>query len=438
MKINTGKTLWERAKQIIPGGNQLLSKRPERFLPDQWPTYYQKASGCEVWDLDNNHYYDFASMGIGSCVLGYADPDVNKLVKQSIDEGNMCTLNTPDEIILAEKIVELHPWSEMVRFTRSGGEACAVGIRIARAASKKDLVLFSGYHGWHDWYISSNLSDETNLDQQLLSGLHPKGVPNALKGTSIPFYYNNIEGFNNLVKKFRNQIGVIIMEPRRDNPPDVGFLEAIRKAADELGAVLIFDEVTSGFRDTLGGIHLNLNVNPDMAIFGKAMGNGFPISAVIGKREIMDVAQDTFISSTYWTERIGFTAALAVINKMKQLSVIEQNMKYGEMIKNGWEKAAGENNIQIHINGLSSMPHLCFDYPNSEEVLTLYTQEMLKRGFLSSGALYMSYAYSESIIEKYLENSHKVFQLINKAVNSGEVLNMLNGPVRNFGFQRLN
>jgi len=174
--------LYRKAKKIIPGGTQLLSKRPEMFLPELWPAYYDKAKGCEVWDLDGKKYIDMSTMGVGSCILGYADDDVNKAVKSAVDRGNMCTLNAPEEVELAELLLKLHPWAEMVRYARTGGESMMIAVRIARAKSGKDTVLFCGYHGWHDWYLSSNLADEKSLDGHLLPGLNPLGVPRALKG----------------------------------------------------------------------------------------------------------------------------------------------------------------------------------------------------------------------------------------------------------------
>jgi len=272
-----GQKLWNKAKTLIPGGNQLFSKRSERYLPDLWPAYYSKALGCEVWDLDNNHYYDFSSMGVGSCILGYADDDVNAPVAEAIQNGSMCSLNCYEEIELAERLIELHPWAEMVRFTRTGGEACAVAVRIGRAATGRSKVAFCGYHGWHDWYLSSNITDETNLDGQLLPGLKPAGVPRELKDTALPFGYNKLNELEQLVDRYGREIGIIIMEPMRNTPPKSGFLEGVREIANRIGAVLIFDEITSGFRMNLGGIHLTSNVEPDIAVSGKLWAMDTPL-----------------------------------------------------------------------------------------------------------------------------------------------------------------
>ena len=306
--METGQKLWKRAKEIIPGGNMLLSKRAEMFLPEQWPAYFSKAKGCKVWDMDGNEYIDMSIMGIGTNILGYGNQEVDDAVRKTIDAGNMSTFNCPEEMYLAEKLIEIHPWAHMVRLARSGGEANAIAIRIARSASGKDNVAICGYHGWHDWYLSANLGDDKNLAGHLLPGLEPKGVPQNLRGTVFPFNYNNYDELLTLVNE--HDIGVIKMEVVRNMGPLDNFLHKVRKLATERNIVLIFDECTSGFRETFGGLHKKYGVEPDMAMFGKALGNGYGITATIGKREVMEAAQTTFISSTFWTERIGPTAAL--------------------------------------------------------------------------------------------------------------------------------
>ncbi|MFC1709969.1 aminotransferase class III-fold pyridoxal phosphate-dependent enzyme, partial [Candidatus Omnitrophota bacterium] len=240
--MNKGQELYRQAKKIIPGGTQLLSKRPEMFLPDLWPAYYQKAKGCHVWDLDGRKLIDMSTMGVGSCILGYADEDVNRAVINRINKANMCTLNAPEEVELAKLFIKLHPWAQKVRYARTGGEAMAIAVRIARGYSGKDLVLFCGYHGWHDWYLASNLSDVKSLDGHLLPGLRPLGVPKGLKGTSIPFAYNDTKGFLKLINKYRNKIAAVVMEPIRNHYPQKGFLETVRKISKKTGIVLIFDE----------------------------------------------------------------------------------------------------------------------------------------------------------------------------------------------------
>src|SRR5262249_19974557 len=277
----------------IPGGNMLLSKRSEMFLPNQWPAYFSKSRGCRVWDLDGREYIDMSLMGVGTNTLGYSHPDVDNAVRQCVDSGNMSTLNCPEEVWLAEKMIELHPWAEMVRLARSGGEANVIAIRIARAAAGRDGVAICGYHGWHDWYLSANLADEKSLDGHLLPGLQPAGVPRSLRGTVFTFNYNDFAELESLVKN--HDIGVIKMEVVRNEEPADNFLHRVRRLATDRGLVLIFDECTSGFRQTFGGLHKQYGVAPDMAIFGKALGNGYAITAVVGRREVMEAAQTTFI-----------------------------------------------------------------------------------------------------------------------------------------------
>ena len=283
--------LYKKAKRLIPGGTQLLSKRSEMFLPEQWPAYYKKAKGIEIWDLEDNKFIDMSIMGIGSCILGYADEDVNRAVIDAVKAGSMATLNCPEEVELAELLLKLNPWADMARFARTGGEAVTVAVRIARAYAGKDKIAFCGYHGWHDWYLAANLADDANLDGHLLPGLEPLGVPRGLKGTSIPFKYNQIDELEHIINN--NDIGVIVMEPIRHYQPEDNFLGKVRKIADEVNAVLIFDEITSGWRLNVGGAHLLYDVYPDIAVYGKAMSNGYPMAAVVGVREVMDAAQST-------------------------------------------------------------------------------------------------------------------------------------------------
>ena len=286
----------------------LLSKRPELYLPNYWPTYFSKAKGSHVWDLENNELIDMSIMGIGTNILGYGNTDVDSAVSSVISKGNMSTLNCPEEVLLAQKLISLHPWAHKVRFARSGGEANAIAIRIARSFTGKDTIAICGYHGWHDWYLATNLKNSDELKDHLLLGLDPNGVPKSLKGTVKPFLMNDLNKIKNII--FENELAAIKMEVERNIPPEPGFLESVRELCDENGIILIFDECTSGFRETFGGIHLKYGVNPDMAMFGKALGNGYAITSVIREEDIMDAAQKTFISSTFWTKRIGPTAAL--------------------------------------------------------------------------------------------------------------------------------
>ncbi|MDB4071850.1 aminotransferase class III-fold pyridoxal phosphate-dependent enzyme [Amylibacter sp.] len=433
----TGQKLWERAKTIIPGANQLLSKRSEMYLPGLWPSYYSKASGYKIWDMDGVEYNDFATMGIGACALGYADSEVNNRVKDAIDLGSMSTLNCFEEVELAEKLIDLHPWANMARFSRSGGEVCSIAIRIARAATKKNKILFCGYHGWHDWYLSSNIEDPKNLDQQLLSGLSSNGVVKDLRGSSIPFAYNDLDSFTKLIDKNRGEIAAVIMEPVRGSLPKSDFLEGIREITKNEKIVLIFDEITSGFRINLGGVHLEYGIQPDMAVFGKALGNGFPISAVIGKSWVMNAAQQTFVSSTFWTERVGYVAALATLEKFEENHVHKHLTQCGERVNEIWNNLATSIGIDIHISGLLPLTHIDFEYSFASVLQTLYSQEMLKRGHLLGSSIYTTYAYDKNVLDLFEVDSLEAFKIIKKAIDSGKPEEYLISGSKHSGFQRL-
>jgi len=435
--MNSGANLYNKAKKIIPGGTQLLSKRPEMFLPDFWPAYYDKAKGCKVWDLDGNEYIDMSYMGIGACILGYADEDINAVVKKAIDKGNMSTLNCPEEVELAELLCELHPWAEMARYARTGGEAMSIAVRIARAKTGKDLVSFCGYHGWQDWYLSSNLADDKALDGHLLPGLEPKGVPRGLKGTAIPFNYNDRDVFLELLGKYKDDVGVVVMEPIRNYYPKEGFLETVREITEKLGIVLIFDEVTSGWRLNIGGAHLNFGIEPDIAVFGKAISNGYPMAAIIGKSDVMETAQDSFISSTYWTERIGPTAALATIKKLKRNNIPKHLINIGKEVQEGWKKLSMKHNLKITVSGINPLGHFSFNYGNSLVLKTLFTQILLENGFLATNAFYASYAHKKDHVKKYLEVVDEAFNFISKKINEGDLKKYLKGPICHAGFRRL-
>lgn len=433
----TGQRLYAKAKAKIPGGTQLLSKRPEMFLPEQWPSYYSRAKGVEVWDLDGNKYIDMSYNGIGACILGAADQDVDAAVRAAIEAGSMSTLNAPEEVELAELLCELHTWAEMVRYARSGGEAMAIAVRIARAKTQRDKIAFCGYHGWHDWYLAANLAEGNALNGHLLPGLDPTGVPRGLIGTALPFHYNRLDELETIVSKHRDELAAIVMEPIRDHDPEPGFLEEVRNIATRLGAALIFDEITSAFRLNTGGAHLLYGIQPDIAVFAKAMSNGYPMAAIIGRGNVMQAAQSTFISSTYWTDRIGPVAALATIRKHKSCDVSKHLLRIGQLVQTGWRTAAKQAGMAVEITGIMPLSHFTFPVEQKQVAKTLFTQLMLERGFLASTAFYATYAHQEGHIESYLPAVQEVFAHIAEALERNTILAQLKGPVAHAGFKRL-
>ena len=433
----TGQTLWKKAKKLIPGGNQLLSKRAERFLPDLWPSYYSKGKGAYVWDLDDNKYLDMCIMGIGTLTLGYADRDVDAAVIRTIKNGSMGTLNSPQEIELGELLIKLHPWARMVRYARTGGESMAIAARIARAYTGRDVIAFCGYHGWADWYLAANLAKKDGLDEHLIKGLAPKGVPKGLKGTILPFRYNHIEELEAIFKR-NPKIAAVIMEPVHGEEPREGFLKKVRALTKKHGCLLVFDEITMGFRLTLGGAHLLYGVEPDMAIFAKGMSNGYPMAAIIGKEPVMQAAQDTFISSTYWTEGIGPTAALATIKKMKRVGALKHLRTIGILVRNAWKAAAKKHGLKIAFNGPPALQFFAFPGPDGAALKTLFVQEMLRRGILASDLFYASYAHTPAHVHRYARAMDEAFAIMKEAIDTDTVHSRLLGPVARAGFERLN
>ncbi len=432
---STGTDLWQHAKTRIPGGSMLLSKRAEMMLPAGWPAYFDRTSGCRIWDLDGREFLDFGLMGVGTNILGYSHPVVDDAVRRTIDKGNLSTLNAPEEVWLADRLVELHPWADMVRYARSGGEICAVAVRIGRAASGRDKVAFCGYHGWHDWYLAANLSEDDSLDGHLLPGLEPRGVPRGLTGTSIPFRFNDLQGLERILTT-DDQVGVIYMEVQRSTPPAPGFLEGVRALATRHDAVLIFDECTSGFRRTLGGLHLHYGVEPDLATFGKTLGNGYAITAVIGREDVMQAAQTTFISSTFWTERIGPTAALATLQVMADEDAPARVHQIGEQMIGLWRELAAAAGLDLTCGELPALATFSIDGRDPLLVKTYLTSRLLEQGFLGGPLFYASIAHTPELTERYAEALGAVLQEIAQVDEAGLAARLPQGTAQG-GFARL-
>ena len=429
----TGQNLYKRAKKIIPGGTQLLSKRPEMFAPDIWPAYYSKAKGTKVWDLDGNEYIDMGIMGIGANILGYADDDVDNAVIESIRNGSSSSLNCPEEVALAELLIKIHPWADMVRYARSGGEAMSIAVRIARAQTKRDIVLFSGYHGWMDWYLASNLGASNALDGQLMPGLAPLGVPRGLQGTALPFFFDEIDSLPELIRGKENQIAAIIVEPARGDEAPVETLVKLKEIAGNIGAVLIFDEITSGFRMNVGGIHLRYGINPDIAVFAKSIANGYAMAAIIGAQKVMQAAQNTFLSSTNWTERVGPTAAIATINKYIKEDVASHIIKIGNAVQEAWKEKAKKYNLDVHVSGIPTLGHIGFNGEYGNVLSTFYNIEMLSQGFLGFRQFKPSLAHTMEDVNAYTKAIDHVF----KVISNTDPKDLLKSPPAHTGFFRL-
>jgi glutamate-1-semialdehyde aminotransferase len=427
--------LYARARTLIPGGTQLLSKRPELFLPEQWPTYFRRARGVEVEDLDGRTFTDVSLHAVGSCLLGYADPDVDRAVVAAIEAGTMSTLNCPEDVELAELLCELHPWADMVRYTRAGGEAMMVAVRIARAATGRDRVAVAGYHGWHDWYLAANL-DADALHDLLLPEVPSAGVPRALAGSVVPFTFGDAAALDRVAESNANSLAAIVLEPARYALPSPEYLAKVVEVGRRIGAVVIFDEITSGFRLAIGGAHLRSGVYPDVAVFAKGMSNGYPMGAIVGKRAVMEAAQRAFISSTYWTERVGPVAALATVRKIRELDVPTHVAAMGDRMRAGWETLAARHALRIVTRGVAPLPSFAFEYGDEAAALrTLYTQCMLDEGFLASGAFYPSFAHTPQHVDAALAATDRAFETLASALAEGSVRARLRGPVASSGLR---
>ena len=288
-RVPKSMALYKRALELIPGGTQLISRRPNRVAYGVSPVYAQSAKGARFIDVDGFEYIDWIS-GIASIILGYADPVVDEAVRKQIEKGTVYSVNHELEVELAEELCREIPCAEMVRYAKCGGEACAIAVRIARGTTGRDKILFCGYHGWHDWYLAANLAEEASLNSHLFPGIEATGVPQGLAGTALPFAFGDLNSLGELLDQHKGEVAAVIMEPLRSEIPPEGYLAGVAKLAREHGAIFIFDEVSAGLRFSTGGAQKYLGVTPDMAVFAKSISNGYPMAAVVGSREVMEPA----------------------------------------------------------------------------------------------------------------------------------------------------
>ncbi len=438
-RVPKSQALYSRALQLIPGGTQLVSRRPSRYAAGVSPAYFARAKGARFWDVDGHEYIDWVS-GIGAIILGYCDEVVDDAVREQISRGTMTSVNHELEIELAEELCRTISCAEMVRYAKCGGEACAVAVRIARGVTGRDKILFCGYHGWHDWYLAANLAEEASLNAHLFPGIEPIGVPAALKGTAIPFPYGDLTTLATLLDDHRGEVAAIIMEPLRSELPPEGYLAGVRKLCDERGVVLIFDEVSSGFRTRLGGVQELVGVTPDMAVFAKAISNGYPMAAVVGKRAVMEPSGRMFISSTYWSDTIGLRAALTTIQELRRRNVPAQLEKVGNEIIRRMNEVAAKTGLPVKCGGLPTHPLLAFQTDNpatKAKLTTLYIQEMAKRGCHGYAAFYLNAAQSSAEVEQTAAAAQEVFGLMKVGLDSNRLDELLECEPAQDAFRRL-
>ena len=438
-RVERSLELFQRAEQLIPGGTQLISRRPSRYAYGVSPIYAARAQGARFWDVDGHEYIDWVS-GIGSIILGYADPVVDEAVIRQIADGTVYSINHELEIELAEELVNLVPCAEMVRYAKGGGEACAMAVRIARGATGRDKVLFCGYHGWHDWYLAANLSADSSLNEHLFSGIEPIGVPKALAGTAMPFVYGDLHALGELLDRNRGEVAAVIMEPMRSSEPPPGYLAGVAALCREHRVVLIFDEVTTGFRASAGGVQQMVQVTPDIAVFAKSISNGYPLGVVVGRREVMEPAARMFISSTYWSDTIGLRAGLTTLREIRRRNLPAHFQWLGTQLKQRISAAAREAGLDADCRGLAIHPHVHFSIADPQQqalVTTLYIQEMAKRGCHGYASFYLNGAQGEAELEQTVAAARATFGLLAEGLEAATLDRLLESEVRTDSFRRM-
>jgi len=446
-----GPALWQHARSVISGGTGLLSKRAEMFDPRGWPAYFSRCSGCEVWDLSQRRYLDFVG-GIGAVLLGYADPDVTAAVQRRLSLGTYCSLVNPQEVELADRLLALHPWAQKVRYARGGGEAMAIAVRTARAATGRSGIAFCGYHGWHDWYLAANLSANDALDGHLLPGLEPRGVPRELLGTSVPFRYNDLASLDKALDQLKNNLAAVVMEPMRSQWPVDNFVAKVAERCRAAGAVFVVDEVSSGLRYGFPGAWETLFApgtrepanrrsvpQLDLVIYAKALSNGFPFGVVIGREAVMSTADASFISSSYWTDGMGPAAALAVLEKAQRLQVHEQIWDAGVSFQKGLkEVSARYPACRVNIGGMPPTTTIHFDLGSqTSEAKGFYVRKMQERGILASSVIYLMLAHEPEHRDQFIAAVSQTLAELESVIASGRLVEDSGAPPAQAPFVRL-
>ncbi len=431
--------LLDRAGELIPGWTQLISRRPSQFARGVSPVYAQRAKGSRFIDVDGNEYIDWVN-AVGAIILGHTDEVVDSAVKEQIDLGSIFTVNSPLELELAELLNETIPSSEMVRYTKGGGEACSVAARIARGVTDRDKILICGYHGWHDWYQAANYGVDPESGEYPFAGIEPTGVPKLLAGTVIPFTYGDLDLLSNLMSEHEGDVAAIMMEPARSELPEPGYLEAVQELARSYGALLIFDEVSCGWRLAIGGVQVVVGVTPDMTVVAKAMSNGYPMGAVVGSREVMEPAGQMFISSSYWSDNTGLAASLATIRELKRRDAETRFREIGEGLRTALNQAIADAGLKGRCNGLHTNPAIELELPDgvdSRKVVTLFIQEMARRGVHTYMGFKATLAHTEEDIRQTAAAAAEAFSIIKGGLDSGNLDELLLADLKREPFRRL-
>ncbi len=429
---------YKRAGELIPGWTQLISRRASQYAYGISPIYARSAKGSRFIDLDGAEYVDWVN-AVGAVILGHADDVVDSAVKSQIDRGSIYTLSNPLEITLAEELIDTIPSAEMVRYTKGGGEACAVAVRIARGTTGRDKILFCGYHGWHDWYQAANYLVDPESGEYPFAGIEPIGVPKALANTVAPFTYGDLEGLEKLLQAYQGEVAAIMMEPLRSELPPQGYLNDVQALARKHDVILIFDEVSCGWRLSIGGAQKFLDVTPDMTVVAKAMSNGYPMGAVVGSRDVMEPASRMFVSSSYWSDNIGLVAALTTIRELKRRNSEVRFREIGEQLRAGLIGAIASSGLNGTCTGLHTHPALAIELPDEtlrQKINTLFVQEMAKRGVHCSTSFNLTLAHTDADIRQTTEAATEALHVIKRGLEAGNVDSLLECEIKKDPFRR--
>lgn len=407
--------LLARARKVIPLGTQTFSKSYQQFPEGAAPLFLSHGKGSRVWDADGNEYIDLIS-GLLPVLLGYRDPDVDAAIKAQLDRGIVFSLASELEIELAERLVKMIPCAEMVRFGKNGSDATTGCVRVARAATKRERLIICGYHGWHDWYVGTTVRN--------------KGVPAAEAALADRVPFNDLEAVHAVFKKHPGQVAALIIEPMNAAEPKPGYLQELKEVVHKNGAILIFDEIITGFRFAAGGAQEHFGVTPDLAAFGKAMGNGMPIAAVVGRADLMIQMEEIFFSSTFGGETLSLAAAIAVADKLKREPVIETLWKTGGLLADKIKSAIARHGLEkvVSLHGLAPWTLLAFADSGStakEAIKTLFMKEMLAAGILIAASNNVTYAHNEDDVARIAAAYHGAFGRIADELKSGTLLKNL-------------
>ena len=431
--------IYERAGELIPGRTQLISRRASRYANGISPVYAQSAKDSRFIDVDENEYIDWMS-SVGAVILGHADDVVDRAVEEQIKRGSLYSLNSPLEIELAEELVDTIPSAEMVRYTKGGGEACAAAARIARGTTGRDKIIFCGYHGWHDWYQAANYEADPVSGEFPFAGIEPIGVPKVLAGTVIPFPYGDLDALRDLLDEHAGEVAAVMMEPLRSTLPEPGFLEGVKELAHAHGAILIFDEVSCGWRLSVGGVQEYVGVTPDMTVLAKAMSNGYPMGAVVGSREVMEPASRMFVSSSYWSDNIGLTAALTTIRELKRRDSAAFFLETGEKLRGALNGSIADAGLSGEYTGLHTALNLSLSLPDEDlrpKVNTLFIQEMARRGVHCPMGFILNMAHTDEVIRQTAEAASEAFDVIRSGLESDDMDSLLLCDLKQEPFRRL-